>query len=281
MAKRTVFGRRKIDFEGRSFTIELRENGIFVRRKHCRSEWRLPLERLINHANFNPNSYLTMQHNPNSSQGQWLRVNKSNRCPLCQKDHWCLINPIANLALCMRVESQRPKLLKSGETGWLHQLGQSTARYDPTPRTREETPSINCRRLVEKWTRETQMAQLQSLADHLEVTILSLRLLSACYAREHHAWAFVMKDGYDNMVGIRLRNWNGDKWAVTGFHQGCFIPRSQPFATVLVAEGPTGRRCGIGPGLLLCGAAFVLGGHERPAHKFQTQGCGKGCHRFG
>ena len=201
-----------------------------------------------------------MQHNPNSSQGQWLRVNKSNRCPLCQKDHWCLINPIANLALCMRVESQRPKLLKSGETGWLHQLGQSTARYDPTPRTRKETPSINCRRLVEKWTRETQMAQLQSLADHLEVTILSLRLLSACYAREHHAWAFVMKDGYDNMVGIRLRNWNGDKWAVTGSHQGCFIPRSQPFATALVAEVPTDAAAGLDLGYYCVGRPSCSGG---------------------
>lgn len=54
MAQRIVFGRRQVDFDGRMFTIEMRSDGIYVRRKHCRYEWKLGFDRLLNHAQRQP-----------------------------------------------------------------------------------------------------------------------------------------------------------------------------------------------------------------------------------
>jgi len=70
-----------------------------------------------------------------------------------------------------------------------------------------------------------------------------------------------MKDGYDNVVGIRLRNTKGDKWAVRGSHQGCFLPATElvpPLA--LVAEGPTDTAAGLDLGYYTVGRPSCSGG---------------------
>ncbi len=64
MAKRKVFGRRKAEFGGQQFTIEMRTDGVFVRRKHCRGEWMLPFDRLLNHAQSQPDLFYDDQRQP-------------------------------------------------------------------------------------------------------------------------------------------------------------------------------------------------------------------------
>jgi hypothetical protein len=48
-----------------------------------------------------------------------------------------------------------------------------------------------------------------------------------------------MNDGKRSVIGIRLRNDLGRKWAVTGSRQGLFLPGPHPGQTVLIVEGPT------------------------------------------
>ena len=51
-----------------------------------------------------------------------------------------------------------------------------------------------------------------------------------------------MKDAGGDVVGIRLRSVSGQKFAVTGSHNGLFIPRALPNlhgAPLFICEGPT------------------------------------------
>jgi len=50
----------------------------------------------------------------------WLRVNKSLRCPVCDKPDWCLISTDGKVAICARVESKEPAGNKGA--GWLHKI---------------------------------------------------------------------------------------------------------------------------------------------------------------
>ena len=81
-----------------------------------------------------------------------------------------------------------------------------------------------------------------------------------------------MKDGYDTMVGIRLRAANGDKWAVRGSHTGCFIPRTESKPLALVAEGPTDTCAGLDLGFYTCGRPAASGGIQQLKQLFRRKG---------
>jgi hypothetical protein len=85
-------------------------------------------------------------------------------------------------------------------------------------------------------------------------------MLGVTWATEHRAWAWPMKDGNEAVVGIRLRSDNGDKWAVTGSHQGCFIPAEQPKGMALITEGPTDAAAGLDLGYWAIGRPSCSGG---------------------
>ena len=48
----------------------------------------------------------------------WLRVNKSRRCLICERADWCLIARDRSAAICPRVQSDT----RAGDAGWLHKL---------------------------------------------------------------------------------------------------------------------------------------------------------------
>ncbi len=62
------------------------------------------------------------------------------------------------------------------------------------------------------------------LAHELGVSCESLDALQVEWSELSSAWAFPMFDGAGQMIGIRLRNAQGQKWAVTGSRQGIFLP---------------------------------------------------------
>jgi hypothetical protein len=74
------------------------------------------------------------------------------------------------------------------------------------------------------------------------VELWTLRDLGVAWAPEHKAWAWPMLDAERQIIGVRLRNEKGEKWAVKRSHNGLFIPRSVPgdmTDTLLFCEGPT------------------------------------------
>ena len=170
------------------------------------------------------------------SEWRWIRVTRKEPCPVCGHDSYCTICPDLKLVLCMRESSDRPSKNQMG--GWLHPLnGEFKVR---APRTEAITaPSIDAAGLMREFQNETDPSDLIRFADSIGVRVDSLRQLGCARAERYRAWAFPMSNGSGRIVGIRLRSDNGKKFAVTGSHQGIFLPHTQPAKFAWIVEGAT------------------------------------------
>lgn len=187
-------------------------------------------------------------------KGDWQRVSRKCRCPICNHDSWCLI--ATDGVICMRVQSSRVVHFKGGETGYVHPLN-GTPQL-PNKQSKPE-PTINCTALLNEWS-HVNSRPLCHLALRLGVSENSLARLNCIYAREHNAWAFPMRDGYGELVGIRLRNDRGDKWAIKGSHQGIFLPFTDPQEICIICEGPTDTAAALSMGFFAIGRPSCSGG---------------------
>lgn len=89
-----------------------------------------------------------------------------------------------------------------------------------------------------RWASPLRYKGLESFARELGVTPDSLTDL--CMVRtDQNTWAFPMRDFLGFMIGIRIRDDDGNKFAVKGSKQGLFIPLSSPQMDLFVTEGPT------------------------------------------
>lgn len=194
------------------------------------------------------------------SQIELMRVSKQHPCPICQKPNWCLI--FKDVALCMRVSSPRSYTFKnSGETGYFHKVGELRGPTTSVEKPRPE-PVINVGKLMQEWTAHTEPIWLIKFAANLGVSPLSLMSLGCAWAGEHNAWAFPMRDGYGNMIGVRLRSEEGAKWTVRGTHQGIFIQTcpEKGGLTALICEGPTDTAAALTLGYFGLGRPSNCGG---------------------
>lgn len=185
-----------------------------------------------------------------------VRVSKAHRCPACGKDSWCMIGEA--WVLCMRSASDRPKLLASGETGWLHPVGDS-----PKPPVVYEAPApiLNISSILKQWRSNGRTeSNLPTLSAELGVGLRALECLEATRAPYHHTWAFPMRYGDNTYCGIRLRNDKGEKWAERGSHSGLFIPQCPPQPTVFLTEGPTDTAAALTLGFFALGRPSCSGG---------------------
>lgn len=182
---------------------------------------------------------------------EWIRVSSNNRCQVCQKSDWCTYSPALGLALCMRVESARPS--KNAMGGWLHRIGEPTMAAPIVRPQRSLPPLAGAKRMIDGWVTETPQSALESFAASLGVDWQSLTALGAGWATQHRAWAFPMRDGYGEIIGIRLRAMDGRKWAVIGSRQGLFIPAMQPTPVAYITEGPTDTAAAVTIGLFTIG----------------------------
>ena len=176
----------------------------------------------------------------------FIRVSKSHPCPVCKKPDWCRVFS-DGWAECMRVQSDRPA--KSG--GWMHRHGDASLRLLPPP-FRPQPPALNATKLHREWRAATSQEALEGLASELGVSAMALNALGAAWAPQHAAWAFPMHDGYNNIVGIRLRSAQG-KFAVRGSRQGIFTATVSPQPVLFVCEGPTDTAAALDLGLFAVG----------------------------
>lgn len=194
----------------------------------------------------------------------WRYVSKKFPCAVCGKPDWCAVGE--KYICCMRVLSN--KTARNG--GYLHLIdGVKPASLPPT--TKREAPTINATKFFEEWGDCGTESALPGLADLLGVTVESLGALGSTYiwdlsqVNKHWrgtAWAFPMCDAWRNYVGVRLRqekDEGADKWAVTGSHQGLFLPRMEPKARVFICEGPTDTAAGLSMGLFTIGRPSCRG----------------------
>lgn len=189
----------------------------------------------------------------------WPYVTKENPCPICGKPDWCQFGDRA--VKCMRIESAA--FCPSG--GWYHFYGEATRlRCGPVDPPREtNTLAIDPSRMIAEWQARTLFAQQVALANSLGVLVESLLALGACWAKPHRAWAFPMRDGDGKIVGVRLRNIEGKKWAVSGSRQGVFVPLRVPAQRrAYICEGPTDAAAALSIGLYTIGRPSCCAGDD-------------------
>lgn len=207
----------------------------------------------------------------------WIRVSRSAPCPVCGRPDWCGTTADGALCHCMRVPSAR----RSRDGGWLHVLVEMPRERRPDAAravpVRRDEPDVA---RFEAWWRERRRLwdwrDCDGLSLALGVSMESLERLGACYDPMHSAWAFPMRDGGGRIVGIRLRTYEGRKFALTGSRQGIFTPDGlapDRECGVCVLEGPTDAAAALSLGLPAVGRPSCSGGLDELAGLFRRIRC--------
>lgn len=189
-----------------------------------------------------------------------LAASRSNRCPVCGKDSWCLIDKARGLTICPRTVSAR----KIGEAGYMHDDGsyQGKARAMDAQMARPKPqPKIDAEGIMAGFQKAATEALVVMEAVRLGVTAEALWTLGVGYDRNHRAFAFPMHDHNGRMVGIRLRrSEDGFKWAITGSRNGLFYPPLSHDGPIMLPEGPTDTAAMLTLGFDTIGRPFCRGG---------------------
>ena len=184
----------------------------------------------------------------------WQRVSRQHPCPVCGKHDWCGIAADTGAVCCMRVQSARP----TGNGGWLHG---GVERASPPPRAATcrgyEPPDFNAAlwwqtvRFVITWN------HMESWARMLGLPIDALDVMGACTLGQ--MLAFPMYDGTGQICGIRTRNRDGTKRAVTGSRAGVFLSPHYDGDEPVVCEGPTDATAALARGFWAIGRPSCTG----------------------
>lgn len=166
----------------------------------------------------------------------WPTANSKEPCPVCGKKDWCAFGQYS--IKCMREPSDHP----SRDGGWYHPYGGNKPKPFLPPKRDVAEPLKDAFEMAAKFFDDSCAADYERLAHKLNVGTPSLQWLFAGWSQQYQAWSFPMSDGNSKIIGIRLRNEAGDKWAVKGSRQGLFIPNyfdGDEDGTCFIAEGPT------------------------------------------
>lgn len=192
----------------------------------------------------------------------WKRVSKKNPCPCCGRPDWC--GYADGATVCMRVESDRPT--RNG--GWLHTDNFSPRPFVPRRDFKIELPTLDAQSTWQRWQEKTEHLHVDGFAMSLGVETEALESLGCAWSG--YAWAFPMRDAERNVVGIRLRNTDGRKWAVKGSKSGLFIPNAETQKIAFIVEGPTDTAAALSIGLYAIGRPACLGLEDATAVFLKT-----------
>lgn len=197
--------------------------------------------------------------------GGWRNVSRREPCPICQKPDWCGVTVDGVVCHCMRVESEHP--CPSG--GWFHFLVERPTRTAPR---RMPKPPVRPKMFNADMTMAGFRAEFEAPGDGKDIFDSLLEIAADLNMRAadidrllvgrsafHGAWAFPMRDGRGEVVGIRLRRYgSSDKWSVGGSRDGLFYdPELEPREAV--CNGVKGRELVVVEGATDCVAGYALG----------------------
>jgi hypothetical protein len=168
----------------------------------------------------------------------YIRATRNRPCPICGKPDWCLVAKDGSSALCPRVRSLEDR----GEAGYFHRIGDAVAREPVKFVERAGRMDIRWDDICARMEDEAEtVGAFAAMSIRLGVSPESLRRLNMGFAEPLSAFSFPMRDATDRIIGVRLRDANGNKTAIRGSRNGLFIPRGPSNAKLplLVVEGPT------------------------------------------
>jgi hypothetical protein len=172
---------------------------------------------------------------------KWVRVTKSEPCPVCGRPDYCTRATDGTTAKCMRVESEKPIEDRNGGLGWIHSLANP---LPPLPAPKEIEKKAD-------WTKECKAMFEHSLAraKRYEVaTSLSVSVESLESMRVGIGWdewngvefsSWPSRDGQGRCVGYVRRYADGTKKTNIGGTTGVFYSSRwcQHPGPVFVVEG--------------------------------------------
>lgn len=212
----------------------------------------------------------------------WKRVNRSRRCPICDKSTWCTISEDGTVVCCMRVEQGSFKMEDLGHgLAFFHRIGEAghdrkiAEHLRPKPE-EKPGPPMDLKLLADIAIKQLDEERLEDFAISLGLSTAALTRLSVGWleaarlrelgtkCRSFGAWSFPMFDPAGPVNGIRLRTPDGFKYAIAGGSDGLFIPDglATKGSTLVVCEGPTDTAAVLDMGLEAVGRSSCSGGHE-------------------
>lgn len=199
------------------------------------------------------------------------RVTLRRHCPICDKPDWCSITDGG--VICMRVESQHAT--KNG--GWFHPSDKAIKHEYIKQKTEPARAPPNFTALMSVW-RASTFGRLDQLASELELEVRALDALGTAYSQSNNAYAFPMSDPDGRVVGIRLRNDIGEKWAIRGSKAGLFIPwdamKWLSLRDIFICEGPTDTAAALTLGFFAIGRHACIGQEDMVAQVIK-ESCAK------
>ncbi len=155
---------------------------------------------------------------------EWVRVKKSEPCPICGKPDFCTRTTDGTAIRCTRVESEKPSADKNGGIAWLHSMS------DPLP------PLPPPKEIEKKadWTKECKAmfghekahSKRRVLSHDLSVSVNSLELLRVGIGWDEHngvefsSWP--SRDSAGRCIGYVRRYHGGSKKTNQGGSTGVF-----------------------------------------------------------
>jgi len=174
---------------------------------------------------------------------KWIPVSPEKPCQICHRPSWCLISPDGKAHLCNRVQSDHPAkgggwihgapILKNNTSNCLNALGSNGM-----PKTCNDKPDFDSALWWATARHVTRLEKLQPWADQLGLPVECIDWLGGATISD--MLTFPMHSGTGNICGIRTRNPDGSKKAITGSKAGVFLT-TIPLncLDVLICEGPT------------------------------------------
>jgi len=170
------------------------------------------------------------------------RVTRSTPCPVCGKPDWCTLSDDGEVVYCMRIQSN----MHCRNGAWMHFLKDRDPRRPAPSRAPMPLPCKLAFFDAERYHASIRKAWdgvwLDGNAVGLGVNMDALERLQPGWDGFNKAVGYPMRDAGGKVVGIRLRNSNGDKWAVSGSKDGLFFDPSLTLGgdrELVVCEGPT------------------------------------------
>lgn len=202
---------------------------------------------------------------------QFERVSKQRKCPVCGTADWCLVAADKSAAICPRTEKGSAKYIDG--SGYLHILDEDKqATHDrgkyckAVQSYRSELPLHNAvmSDLMKKMMLKKGDSQLSLMSDRLEISEEAFLSLWVGFSSMRKGACFPMfRRGYQ-LVGIRVRQFTGNKFSFKGSKEGLFIPKGfdSDKRPVVVCEGPTDAAACIDFDFRVVGRPSCLGGQK-------------------
>jgi len=204
-----------------------------------------------------------------SRQSEWIRVSKSEPCPVCGSPDWCGVSGDKSVCYCMRVESE--KSVESG--GWIHRLTdqplpQQPRQFQPTKK------RLSDHELHAKWAPQARHmwlgaeAAVKRIARSLGVASWALDVLRVGYGEMSGSmcWSFPERNARGQIVGINRRlvtPIDGEnKRCAPGSRRGLTYCREwyDMAGPVHIVEGGSDTAAGLTLGLCVVGRPSNVGG---------------------